>query len=105
MKRKLLAIAFIVVIGISASGCATYLPYGGLYTEVKAPLSVADTDVKYSKTGTAMATSVLGLVATGDASLKAAMDNGGITKVKYVEYSVRNILGVYGEYTVTVYGD
>jgi len=57
------------------------------------------------KVGTATATSILGLIATGDASIEAATRNGGITKVKYVDYSVKNILGLFGEYTTTVYGD
>ena len=58
-----------------------------------------------SKVGKATATSVLGLVATGDSSIKTAAANGGITKIKYVDYEVENILGIYGKYTTVVYGD
>ena len=39
------------------------------------------------------------------ASVNAACHNGGITKVSWVSYSVDNILGAYGVYTTTVYGD
>ena len=87
------------------SGCANVLPTGILYTEVKAPIGAGADNVSYSKVGVSQATSILGLVATGDASIKAAMENGGIKKIKYVDYSAKNILGVYGEYTTTVYGD
>jgi hypothetical protein len=89
-----------------AVGCATPYPVGLLYTELNMPQqAVSQADVSYTKVGTAKATSVLGLVTTGDASQRAAIRNGQITKVKYVDYSVKNVLGIYGEYTVTVYGD
>jgi len=86
-------------------GCATPYPYGALYTEIKAPVGAGEGGVSYSKVGTSKATSILGLVATGDASIKAAMANGDIRTVKYVDYDAKNILGIYGEYTTTVYGD
>ncbi|MDD3987612.1 MAG: TRL domain-containing protein, partial [Candidatus Omnitrophica bacterium] len=54
---------------------------------------------------TAKSTSILGLVATGDSSIKTAASNGGIKTIKYVDYDAKNILGIYGEYTTTVYGD
>lgn len=88
------------------TGCATPYPVGLLYTELNLPQqAVTQSEVSYTKVGVAKATSVLGLVTTGDASQRAAIRNGQITKVKYVDYSVKNILGIYGEYTVTVYGD
>lgn len=87
------------------SGCASVLPTGMLYTEVKLPSAVGNEGMNYSKVGVSKATSILGLVATGDASIKAAMANGKVTKIKYVDYDAKNILGVYGEYTTTVYGD
>ena len=98
----LMSVVFVCFILV---GCASYLPHGALYTEVKAPVSVATNgDLSYSKVGEATANSVFGLVATGDASLETAMRNGGIKKVKYVEYSVKNILG-FGECKTIVYGD
>jgi len=77
---------------------------GMIYTEIKSPVGVGEPG-SYSKVGVAKATSVLGLVATGDASIKAAMDNGRITRIKYIDYESKNILGVIGEYTTIVYGD
>ena len=99
--KKLLAV---LLVAAFVSGCATPLPVGCVYTEVSFP-SAAGEGGSYSKVGTAKSTSVLGIVATGDASIKTAMANGRISKIKFVDYSARNILGLYGEYTTTVYGD
>jgi hypothetical protein len=98
-------LAVVAVAAVGLVGCATPYPYGALYTEIGAPAAVGDGGMSYSKVGVAESTSILGLVATGDASIKAAMANGGINKVKYVDYKAKNILGVYGTYTTTVYGD
>jgi len=103
MKRFGL-IAIVLVFAVLLVGCATPYPMGALYTEIKAPVAAAG-GVSYSKVGVAKSTSILGLVATGDASIKAAAANGGVRTVKYVDYDAKNILGIYGEYTTTVYGD
>ncbi len=99
LLAAVLGVAFLI------SGCASVLPNGILYTEVQAPVGAGAESASYSKVGVSKATSILGLVATGDASIKAAMADGKITRIKYVDYSAKNILGVYGEYTTTVYGD
>jgi hypothetical protein len=106
MKRGLFHALALGAIAFLVAGCATPYPVGLLYTELNLPQqAVTQADVSYTRVGTAKATSVLGLVTTGDASQRAAIRNGQITKVKYVDYAVKNILGIYGEYTVTVYGD
>ena len=105
MRRTLAVLSLLFIMATAFTGCASYLPLGMVYTEVTSPVSVTDSDISHSKVGTAVATSVLGIVATGDASVRAAANNGGIKKIKHVEYSVKNILGIVGEYTTTVYGD
>ncbi len=88
------------------SGCATLYPVGSLYTEVKLPSTMGDgKDVSYNKVGVAKATSILAIIAIGDASIQAAVKAGNIKTIKYVDGSAKNILGIYGEYTTTVYGD
>jgi len=77
---------------------------GNLYTDVKAPLS-ATSNTGYSKVGKASCQSILGLIATGDASIEAAAKSQGITKIHHVDYESKNILGIVGSYTVVVYGD
>ncbi len=105
MKQGIIALAVCLFACVLLSGCATPYPYGAFYTEIKAPAGIAQGDLSYSKVGTSKSTSILGLVATGDGSIKTAASNGGINRVKYVEYSAKNILGLFGEYTTTVYGD
>ncbi|OQB09338.1 MAG: hypothetical protein BWY16_01041 [Candidatus Omnitrophica bacterium ADurb.Bin205] len=102
--KKIGLLLVLVSLTVMLVGCATPFPYGMLYTEVKAPVAAAG-GVSYSRVGTAKSTSILGLVATGDSSIKTAASNGGIKTIKYVDYDAKNILGLYGEYTTTVYGD
>jgi hypothetical protein len=104
MTKYLGKVSVLLVAVFLLAGCASVLPTGMLYTEVKAPVGAGSEGVNYSKTGVSKATSILGLIATGDASIKAAVANGKITRIKYIDYDVKNILG-FGEYTTTVYGD
>jgi hypothetical protein len=104
MKRMAL-VTLVLFVSVLLAGCATPYPMGALYTEIKAPVASGNGGLSYSKVGVAKCTSILGLVATGDASIKVAAANGGIKTIKYVDYDAKNILGIYGEYTTTVYGD
>ena len=56
------------------------------------------------KDGKACADSILGLIAKGDASVRAAKENGGITEVTSVDHSARNFLGIVGEWCALVRG-
>lgn len=103
MKKLKIAIALIAA-GMLA-GCATSVPLGGLYTELKLPVTDTGNGGNGSKTGTAECMSVLGLVATGDCSIQAAKKNGGITKVNHVDWDARNILGIIGNYKTVVHGE
>lgn len=102
MKKPVIAL---LAGGALLTGCATPFPYGAIYTKIKEPVAVGDTPIIGAKVGKAMSTSVLGLIATGDASITTAARNGGITKISHVDYEVRNLLGVIGEYTTIVYGE
>ncbi len=84
-------------------GCATAFPVGALYTELKLPVDAAS-NVKATKKGVAESESILGLVATGDSSIQAAMKNGGITRISHVDWEAKNILGIIGKYKTVVYG-
>lgn len=103
--KKISFIVLVLFVAVMLNGCATPYPMGMIYTEIKAPVGAGEGSLNYSKVGTSKATSVLGLVATGDCSIKAAAANGGIKNIKYVDYDAKNILGIFGEYTTTVYGD
>jgi TRL-like protein family len=100
--KKMMAVGCLVVAGM-ISGCATAVPVGMLYTEVKLPQSVTSNTGR--KEGTAECTSVLSLIATGDCSIQAAMKKGGISKISHVDWEAKSILGIFGEYRVHVFGE
>jgi hypothetical protein len=56
------------------------------------------------KQGKACAESILGLIARGDASVRAAKANGGIKEVTTVDHSARNFFGIVGEWCTLVRG-
>lgn len=87
------------------TGCASVQsPVGGaLYLDAKGPITATTLPVGSVK-GEACATTILGMVGTGDASIKAAMMAGGISKVAAVDHSSWAILGVFGKYCTVVYG-
>ncbi len=86
-------------------GAMTVSPVTGfLYTDIKAPVT-ATSHTSYSKIGTASCTSILGLIATGDASIEAACKSVGITKIHHVDYHSNNILGIVATFKIFVYGD
>jgi hypothetical protein len=81
------------------------MPFGSVYTEMKLPIAATANGGQVSKIGTATCTSVLTLVALGDCSIDTAKKNGGITKVYHVDWDAYNILGIYGKYKLTAYGE
>ena len=95
---------YIALLGVvlMLAGCATYMPHGMIYTEGK--MGVQAGSGAADKTGRACMTSILGLVATGDASLEAAKAAGGVKDIVSMNYEVKNILGVWGEYCLVVKG-
>lgn len=58
-----------------------------------------------TKEGKACAKTILGWIASGDASIKAAAMNGGIRKVTRVDHHSKHFLGIQGEYCTIVGGD
>ncbi len=57
-----------------------------------------------TKEGKACANTILGLVATGDASISAAKAAGGITEVAHVDHSAKSVLGIIAEFCTIVKG-
>lgn len=106
-RKPSLALAACLVLGSAVlPGCIAapvVPPLGIVYTDIEAPL--APKGEAGSKRGTSTVVSILGLVSTGDASVKAAASSGGISEVKLVDYEFTNVLGVYQRYTTVVYGD
>lgn len=101
--KKLLFLSGIVFLLSSCAGVKSPL-VGSWYTNVKAPL-IATSNSEASKVGTGNATSILGIVATGDASIATAAKSAGISKIHHVDEESTNILGLYAKYTIFVYGE
>ena len=103
--KKLLFVAALAAI---ASGCVMVGPSNAcapIMLDVQSPdMSFVDNDVKPAKMGVATAEGIV-CFTQGDASLKAAMDNGAIKKVHHVDYKVKNILGIIGSTTTIVWGE
>ena len=94
-----------VVFALSILGCATaQSPVNGfLYSDVKHPGGATEAYGGSAK-GEACATSILGLIANGDASIDAAKKAGSVMQVTAVDHSSSNILGFYAKYCTIVYG-
>jgi len=107
MKKILLPVS-VASLMMLATGCvAPNGPLGGtmaaIYTDVSGPVAVTGNS-GCSKIGTAVSKGVI-CVAWGDSSIKAACQNGGISKIQHVDYHVTSVLGIYTEMTTTVYGE
>jgi hypothetical protein len=109
--KKLIGYTSCLALVALLTGCAGMVnsmgPAGGsfgvIYSDVSGAL-LATGNTGSSKVGKASSTGIV-CVALGDSSIKAACDNGGITKIHHADYHVLNVLGVYNVTTVTVYGE
>ena len=103
--KKLL---FCAALAAAATGCVMVGKTNAaapIVLDVQSPdMSFVDNSVKPAKMGTATATGII-CFTEGDASLKAAMEQGGITKVHHVDYKVKSIFGIIGSTTTVVWGE
>jgi len=79
-------------------------PLGFIYTDAGVSSHATENDVGRKK-GEACATSIFGLVTTGDAGIKTAAEAAGITQIAAVDYTHTNILGIYSKFCTVVSGD
>ena len=104
-RRLLLRLAGASLMLLLTSCASVDAPTPGfIYSNVKHGTDVGDGNAAATKTGKACATSMLGWVATGDASIEAAARDGGISRNAYVDHTSKVIMGVYGEYCTVVHG-
>ena len=109
MKRLIVLVAAACAVVVFMSGCAGITPVlggsgGAIYTQTQGPVAVGSAAAGSEKVGTATSTAII-CFATGDASIKAACDSAGITKIHHVDYKAMSVLGVYAKYTTVVYGE
>ena len=89
------------------SGCAVVASplNGSIYTSVTYPSLGGSTAGPGMKRGESSASSILGIVATGDAGVEAAARNGNITKIHTADTHASSVLGIYATYTTVVTGE
>lgn len=102
MKKlfKTMAVAAI----LSLASCASVPTAATLYTDVTEGLTATSNTVG-TKVGKASASNVLGLIATGDASINEAAKQAGIKKISHVDVKKFSILGLFTTITTFVYGE
>ena len=103
MKKLFVLLASFALLG----GCASAMSpvTGVLYSNISAPLTATAAGDAPQRVGRASVRSILGIIASGDASISTAAHNGGIREIHYVDYESQNFFGVLSEFTVVVYGN
>ncbi|MBO6101737.1 MAG: TRL-like family protein [Opitutales bacterium] len=104
MKKQMILLGAIAGAAL-LSGCATTIPQGTFYTDVKVPVAATSSTAANLKTGVSSCKSYCGVVTIGDASIEAAKKNGGIKKVVSVDWKAKSILGLVGQYECIVKGE
>jgi hypothetical protein len=106
MKKTVSGFLLVVWCAILAAGCGV-IAHGPvtapIVVEQRGPVA-GGTATGRSKVGRAQAHGIL-IFATGDASISAAMKNGGITRIHHVDSLTTNFFGVYATYETIVYGE
>ena len=105
---RLLSVLSVVGLLFALSGCLSpATPYGTIYAQTSFPgyYDGVSQDGPGSKTGQSEMTSYIGMIATGDASIQKACDNGGITKIKTVDHHYSNMLGIVQKWQTSVTGE
>jgi hypothetical protein len=109
VKRSAAVLASFLLFALT--GCVGYgapvePPVGFIYSTVQAPIDIdADATQLGTKQGRSTSSTILGLVAWGDASTRAAADAGGITTIRHIDYEYTSILSIYATFTTIAYGD
>ena len=105
--KKVLIVTALFTIAVILTSCYANVSspvVGIIYTDVKYPVAVTSNS-NSTKVGSSKATSILGFVAIGDASIDKAAKNAGITKIHHVDAHSTNVLGIFANYEILVYGE
>ncbi len=104
--NKLLVLVFIISLSIACGATTGFnSPAGSGSIFMSYTDSVAATNNLSVKTGEACASNILGWIVTGDASIRAAKMNAGITKVATVDRKYMNVLYIFGQVCAIVTGE
>ena len=104
---KALSLSALALLALGLGGCANVSgPAPAALSFYAAPVALGPQDsAAPSKRGEACAANILGLVATGDASIDTAKKNASITRVASVDHSSTRVLGYYARFCTIVKGE
>ena len=103
MKKAL--VMTLAAASLLAAGCASSGRLGGMIYADYMDNVTATAETGSSKMGESCASSILGAVAFGDASIETAKKMGGISKVSSVDGKNFCIFGLYAQYCTVVRGN
>lgn len=103
-KLGILATACVAMLLSSCAVVGTGAGMGVLYTGVTEGAAVTSNNLG-KKVGESSASNILGLVASGDASIDLAAKKAGIKKISHVDVKKTSVLGIFASYKTIVYGD
>lgn len=104
---KIIGLITLLASALFVTGCASVAsPVGNgvILTSVDGPVTVTE-NVGSKKKGEACASNVLGLFATGDASIEKARRQGDVAKVSSVDHSSFSLLFLYSKFCTVVHGE
>jgi hypothetical protein len=102
MKKLILA----GMVALFMMTTASFAQTGIIFTSISAPAAVTSNTIGAApKAASGSYSSVLGLIATGDASINTISKEAGITKIYYVDEHVTSILSLFVTVKFTVYGE
>lgn len=106
MKKIILVLTVVTATFISCAMTGAYSATGAgsIFTSITEPVSNSAAATG-NKKGEACNSNILGLFATGDGSIIAARQNGGITKVATVDRKILNVLFLFGQTCTIVTGE
>jgi hypothetical protein len=104
MIRRLSAVAMLAALTGGCAMSANAPVTGGLYLSANGATAVSSNELG-SKSGKSCASSILGIVGTGDASVATAAKAGGISRVASVDSENFGILGIYATNCTVVTGE
>ena len=108
MKKSFGLLIALVCVAALFPGCGTVaMPVGGaFYADVSWPGDVGSGDGSAENNGMSYAESYLGVVAMGNASIRAAVDNAAepIDSIAWIDYHAVHYF-VYGKLETYVYGN
>jgi hypothetical protein len=115
--RNVVRVTGTLIGALLLAGCVsgpnmTWLPAGGIYTDMVVPVQITGADggaggtAMGMKRGSATCKAVLMAIGWGDCSIQAAAASAGITNIRTVDWRYENYVGpVFYRYTVMVSGD